>query len=174
MYTFLCHSGSYRAGGAITESWQGVVYCCCSNRRLSRKSLTAEKGEGLALQYPPLIADTFNTRDELWALRLEGRGGFGLSGWLDAVHFCQSHRSRNWVEPTFNRGPDFYAGTTGTHTHIGGKGSGNIWYALLNFELEMIEQQCRLIYIGAGPECKSTPNRLEYDGSCRRAYCHGV
>ena len=62
MYTFLCHSGSYRAGGAITESWQGVVYCCCSNRRLSRKSLTAEKGEGLALQYPPLIADTCNTR----------------------------------------------------------------------------------------------------------------
>ena len=32
---------------AITQSWQGVVYWWCSNRLLSRKSLSAE-GEGLS------------------------------------------------------------------------------------------------------------------------------
>ena len=54
------------------------------------------------------------------SLRSERGGGEGLSGRLDTVHFCQSHRKlRNWVEarivPTFKSRLTF---TLTTATHI--------------------------------------------------------
>ena len=54
------------------------------------------------------------------SLRSEREGGEGLSGRLDTVHFCQSHRKlRNWVEarivPTFKSRLTF---TLTTATHI--------------------------------------------------------